>query len=143
LQGKAWSNFTTWCRSRGLGSLPAHPWTLAAYARWCEPRHEFADIDKNFKSIARRHLLAGLAVPNRHPTVMKTLRLIEVRCRNRHLGSALFEADDFLKSSPPQAREGLPLEEKEKRPKAKPAPKKKYISMRSAPKLVRRGLKRD
>lgn len=143
LLGKAWSDFKRWCQPRGLSPLPAHPWTLAAYVRWCEPRQEYADIEKNLKSIARQHLLAGLAVPNRHPTVKSTLRLIEIRCANRRHSSALFEADDFLKTTPPQAKVGHDPDENESRVKAKPKSRKGYISMRSSPQLVRRrtGLK--
>mgnify|MGYP006995584481 CR=1 FL=1 len=143
LQGKAWSDFKRWCQPRGLSPLPAHPWTLAAYARWCEPKYKFAEIDKNFKSIARQHLLAGLAVPNRHPTVKKTLALIEVRCANRVHSSALFDADDFLKTPPSQALAPAPETVEPERSESRTKSKKGYISMRSAPRLVRRrsGLK--
>ena len=138
LQGKAWSDFKRWCRLRGLSPLPAHPWTLSAYARWCEPKQKFADIDKGLKSIARQHLLAGLAVPNRHPTVKKTLALIEVRCANRGHSSALFEADDFLKTPPPQALNRDPETAEPEPAKSRPKSRKGYIAMRSAPRLVRR-----
>jgi len=99
---------------------------------------KFADINQNLKSIARQHLLAGMAVPNRHPTVKNTLRLIEVRCANRAHSSALFDDGDFLKTTPPQ---GIPKELQTAEPEKAEAPakvKKGYISMRSAPRLVRR-----
>ncbi len=134
LQGKSWSDFKRWCQLRGLSPLPAHPWTLAAYARWCEPKQKFTDIENGLKSIARQHLLAGFSVPNRHPTVKKTLALIEVRSANRAHSSALFEADDFLKTPPPEARIAAGREDKTSPPKSK----KGYISMRSQPRLVRR-----
>ncbi|HER27606.1 MAG TPA: hypothetical protein ENI69_10900 [Rhodospirillales bacterium] len=134
LKGKAWAEFKRWCGVRQLSPLPAHPWTLAAYARWCEPKQTFADIDLSLKSIARQHLLAGLAVPNRHPTVKNTLRLIEVRCANRHNNAALFDGDDFLKTTPPQAKL---VQEPE--PDSGPAKTRKTaLTMRSAPRLVRR-----
>ena len=143
LQGKAWSDFKRWCQPRKLSPLPAHPWTLAAYARWCEPKLDYAVIDKNFKSIARQHLLAGMAVPNRHPTVKNTLRLIEVRSANRHHSSALFEDDDFLKTAPPQARVAVEPEPEPEQKESRTKSKKGYISMRSAPRLVRRRPKGD
>lgn len=139
MQGKAWSEFKRWCRLRGLTPLPAHPWTLAAYARWCEPKQKFADIDSNLKSIARQHLLAGVAVPNRHPTVKSTLALIEVRSANRAHSSALFEADDFLKTPPPQAKIDSEAAVEEGPVKSK----KGYITMRSRPRLVRRRSRSD
>jgi len=99
---------------------------------------KFADINQNLKSIARQHLLAGMAVPNRHPTVKDTLRLIEVRCANRAHSSALFDDGDFLKTTPPQ---GAPKDPHTAVPEQAEPPakaKKGYISMRSAPRLVRR-----
>ena len=38
----AWDSFVSWCLERGLTAMPANPWTLAAYARWCEPQHRVA-----------------------------------------------------------------------------------------------------
>lgn len=93
LRERAWSDFVAWCRTRGLQPLPAHPWTLAAYARWCEPRHKYAQIVARVRAIARAHLLACRAAPDRHPTVARTLRTIELRQRTKTQRAALFSDD--------------------------------------------------
>ncbi len=93
-QDKAWRDFVKWCAARSLGSLPAHPWTVAAYARTLEARHRHPAIVKRVRAITRAHLLAGLAPPDKHPVVKRTLRLIRVRLRHRP--AALFRAEDFL-----------------------------------------------
>ena len=86
---RAWKDFVVWCRSRGLKALPAHPWTVAVFARWCEPRLPVAQIARNLRTIARVHLLAGHPVPDRHPTVRRTMRSIEARQDARREGAAL------------------------------------------------------
>jgi hypothetical protein len=91
---KAWSDFADWCRARGLRALPAHPWTVAAYARWCEVRHRFPVILRRIRVIARVHLLECAPAPDRHPTVTRTLRMLEVRSRTRDTRAALFPADE-------------------------------------------------
>ena len=132
--GKAWSEFSRWCQARGLKPLPAHAWTVAAYVRWCEPRHEFPDIVLITKSIARRHLITGHSDPERHPMVRRTLEMIERRMANSHQRSALFD-DDFVKEEP----EGLDKpEEIFEEPKKAPPARRVIKSMRSTPKLVRR-----
>jgi hypothetical protein len=75
--------------------MPAHPWTVAAYARWCEPRHRHQTIVKHVRAIARMHVLHCLKPPDRHPTVARTMRAIETRTRTRRAGAALFRAEDF------------------------------------------------
>jgi hypothetical protein len=89
-----WLDFVVWCRARGLKPLPAHPWTLAAYARWCEPRHRYPTIMARVRAIARVHLLKCATSPDRHPTVVRTLAMIEARDRARVSRSALFQLDD-------------------------------------------------
>lgn len=95
---KAWSDFATWCKVRGLRALPAHPWTVAAYARWCERRHRYVMILQMIKAIARAHVLACSAAPDRHPTVVRTLRTIEARSRSRGLQAALFPGDEVARA---------------------------------------------
>lgn len=89
-----WLDFVAWCRARRLRPLPAHPWTLAAYARWCEPRHRYPTIMARVRAIARVHLLKCQTSPDRHPTVVRTLAMIEARDRARSARSALFQLDD-------------------------------------------------
>ncbi len=89
-----WLDFVAWCRARGLKPLPAHPWTLAAYARWCEPRHRYPTIVARVRAIARVHLLKCARSPDRHPTVVRTLALIEARDRHRGSRASLFRPDE-------------------------------------------------
>ncbi|MFO1113465.1 MAG: hypothetical protein U1E33_04985 [Rhodospirillales bacterium] len=96
---KAWSDFAAWCRHRGLRALPAHPWTVAAYARWCEARHRYPVILERIKAIARVHLLACVTAPDRHPTVTCTLRTLEMRSRTRSGRAALFPVDDIAEGA--------------------------------------------
>ncbi|MDP6786543.1 MAG: hypothetical protein QGI13_05370 [Rhodospirillales bacterium] len=121
---KMWTEFVAWCRARGLRPLPAHPWTLAAYARWCEPRYRYRTIVKRLRSIARAHVLHSRSPRDRHPTVTRTLRRIEARARAKNQGAALFRADDFTKDHAP--------------PATAPADAKTRRVLRSVPPLVRR-----
>ena len=97
---KAWTEFVLWCKARGLRALPAHPWTVAAYARWCEARHRYSSILEQIKAIGRAHILACASSPDRHPTVTRTLRTIETRNRSRADRAALFPADEIVKAEP-------------------------------------------
>jgi hypothetical protein len=87
---KAWADFVSWCAARRLDPLPAHPWTLAAYARWCETRHRYPVLVNRIRAIARAHLLHCASPPDRHPVVARTLRMIEMRERSRPLRGKLF-----------------------------------------------------
>jgi hypothetical protein len=105
---KAWLEFIAWCRARRLAPLPAHPWTVAAYVRWCESRHRYATLVTHVRAISRAHLLGCCAPPDRHPTVTRTLRLIEARERTRGHRASLFpEGDCALAPAPAKAAEGL------------------------------------
>lgn len=121
---KAWSDFAAWCRHRGLRALPAHPWTVAAYARWCEARHRYPVILERVKAIARVHLLACVAAPDRHPTVTCTLRTLEMRSRTRSGRAALFPADDIAEGPD--------------RPQAEPPRRRRPRGLRLTPRLVSR-----
>lgn len=90
---KAWLDFVRWCRGHGLKALPAHPWTLAAYARWCEPRLKYPQIARHVIVIARAHLMACVPSPDRHPIVARTLSVIEQRHRAPVRGAALFKIE--------------------------------------------------
>ena len=125
---KGWREFAGWCERRRLSALPAHPWTVAAYARWCEPRQRFEAIAERLKAIARVHVLKGMKAPDRHPTVKRTLRLIERRGRNKGRRAALFREADFIapdKGPPAAAVNGN-------------HPRRPARSMRAKPKLVAR-----
>ena len=121
---RTWTEFVAWCRARGLRPLPAHPWTLAAYARWCEPRHRYTGVVKRLRAIARAHVFHCHKPRDGDPTVTHTLRRIEARARAKNQGAALFRADDFTKDRAPAA-------------KAPDATAARRV-LRSAPPLVRR-----
>ena len=98
-----------------LRPLPAHPWTLAAYARWCEPRYRYLGIVKRLRAIACAHVLHCRKPRDGDPTVMRTLRRIEARARAKNQGAALFRADDFTREDftredarPPRPRPQAP-----------------------------------
>ena len=129
---RAWRHFVRWCRARGLRPLPAHPWTVAAYARWCEPRNRFPVIVKRLKSITRVHVLDGRRPPERHPTVTRTLRTIEMRTRLGGSRAALFRAEDFAREDrgPSPGRNLAQPSDESRKPRAR--------TMRARPRLVRR-----
>lgn len=138
---KAWKEFVSWCRDRGLSAMPANPWTLAAYARWCETRHRFPAIAKTFRAIARVHGSKSRRRPERHPTVTRTLSLIKTRAdaktRAKAQGKAkyadLFREDDFLEADQPKK----PKKTSQARDKAKTKGKRR-LGLSSSPKLVSR-----
>jgi len=134
---KAWSDFVAWCRKRGLSAMPANPWTVAAYARWCERHHRYPAIMRTIRAVARVHRSKSRKRPDRHPTVARTLRLIETRARARGRvkgkGVRLFPEDDLIgaeKSGDKPATKAPPK-------KAKKTAKKADAKTRAAP---RRGL---
>lgn len=125
VRDKAWRDFVKWCAARRLSSLPAHPWTVAAYARALEARYRHPAIVKRVKAIARAHLLSGRAPQDRHPLVKRTLRLIGTR--RHHLLAGLFRAEDFL--GPPPAADAV---------SAGSGKKGRQRGLRATPRLVRR-----
>ncbi|MEG3619041.1 hypothetical protein V5T82_11290 [Magnetovibrio sp. PR-2] len=123
---RMWGDFRRWCKARGLKSLPAHPWTIAAYLRWVERRKDAKTAKAVLDVISREHLLKSARVPSRHPTVQKTLSLIEQRAETQAQRSNLFDeailSDEVAKPSQPEKP---------------PAPKKRRV-MTTEPRLKRR-----
>lgn len=97
---KTWGDFKRWCRARNLAPLPAHPWTIAAYLRWVDRRHDAKAARAALQVIAREHLLKTARVPDRHPTVQRTLALIERRAETRAQRSSLFDESISAEVSP-------------------------------------------
>jgi hypothetical protein len=129
---KGWRHFADWCAARGLRALPAHPWTVAAYLRWCEPRCRPPVIAARLRAIARAHLLGGHRPPDRSPVVQRTLRALERRGPAPGRLRALFRAADFaspVKPLPPSGEAASPP-----RPGRRP--------LRSTPPLVSRRTKK-
>jgi len=132
---KNWTDFVDWCRTRRLKPLPAHPWTVAAYARWCDTHYRRPNVSKRIEAIARAHIFYCAASPDRHPTVMSTLRNIERRQQTRTSRAALFRSEDFA-----QPAGKKPTRPKAPHPKAKvkKAPNRPRRLLRSSPPLVSR-----
>lgn len=131
--GRAFRDFVRWCRSRRLSPMPAHPWTVAAYLIWCEHRHPHAAIVKRLKAISRAHIRHCRRVPDRHPTVVRTLREIERRCRTLGDRAALFDAADFLEEASLDEASGGQVPEG-----PEDAPARRRQTLRSKPRLVER-----
>lgn len=127
---KNWMDFVDWCRARRLKPLPAHPWTVAAYARWCDTHYRRPNVSKRIEAIARAHIFYCAASPDRHPTVMSTLRIIERRHQSQPNRSALFPSEDFARSG---AAKPAASKTKTRKPASKPR-----RSLRSSPPLVSR-----
>ncbi len=129
---RAWKDFAAWCAARGRRPIPANPWTLAANARSCEPRQRYRTIVKRIKAIARAHLLNCLRPPDRHPTVRRTLRMIETRARHKGERAGLFRAEDFVGPA------GAPTAFSAPSPPRPPVAARPLRSLRSSPRLVSR-----
>lgn len=146
-QDRAWRDFYDWCKSRGLKALPAHPWTVAYYARWSEQNFHHHAIVKCIKAISRVHLLNCYKSPESHPVVARTLRLLEQRPQGRRHGAALFRAEDFIESQNEATNDGKNNDSESPAPKKKRSDKKRIDpsamslhrrTMRATPKLVSR-----
>ncbi len=141
----AWDEFVTWCQERGVSAIPANPWTLAAYARWCEPDRSHADIAKAFKTIFRVHNSKTRKRPDRDPLVVGTLAQIEERAkekkeRAKDKRKPLFPDDDILSPKAPKkakktAKKAAPSKTKTKG-KGKTGSKKTRPGLSAGPKLV-------
>lgn len=139
----AWDEFVAWCQERGVSAIPANPWTLAAYARWCEPNRSHADIAKAFKTIFRVHNSKTRKRPDRDPLVVSTLAQIEARAkkkkeRAKDKRKPLFPDDDILSPKAPKkakkaAKKAAPSKTKGK---GKTGGKKTRPGLSAGPKLV-------
>ncbi len=134
---KAWADFVSWCTGRGLDAVPANPWTLAAYARWLEPDKTFPAITKIFAAIAKVHATKSRKRPERDPTVIRTLGLIETRAKAKKQAAkekrvALFPDDDVLNLTPP----GKPKKTPKKKAAVPGKSKKSRPGLSASPKLV-------
>jgi len=137
---KAWSDFVAWCRKRGLSAMPANPWTVAAYARWCERHHRYPVIMRTIRAVARVHRAKSRKRPDRHPTVARTLRLIETRARARGRvkgkGVRLFPEDDLIGAERSGGKPAAKAPPEKAKKAAKKTDSKSRRGLSAAPKLV-------
>jgi len=133
IREKAWSDYVLWCQRYGLKPFPSHPWTIAAYARWCEPRHRYATIVDRIRTIARVHVLRCAPAPDRHPVVTRTLRRIELRHRSRAERADLFAVDGGPDGQTPSAE---PRKKSARAKRRERTPSRRM--MKATPRLVSR-----
>jgi len=128
----AWHAFVSWCTERGLAAVPANPWTLSAYARWCEPQLAHKEIVRTFKTIFRVHATKTRRRPDRDPMVINILKQIEDRAKEKKRPKEktvpLFPDSDILRPEPPP--------KKKPAPKAKAGKRKTLPGLSTSPKLV-------
>ena len=127
-----------WCQSRGLQAVPANPWTVAAYARYLEPRHRPATIRKRVVELARIHEDKTRKRLAHHPTVERTLEMIERRAEADKRDAGLFTDDDALADTQPKRRRAAKTASapKEKPSRAPSKPTRPGLS--AQPRLVSR-----
>ncbi|MEE8394280.1 MAG: hypothetical protein V3R66_08035 [Rhodospirillales bacterium] len=134
---KGWRDFDAWCARRRVKALPAHPWTVAAYLRWRESRYRSPDIESAVKAIARGHLLNSAQSPDRHPTVKRTIRMIEARAHTRSNRAALFLDEDFVEGGAAHSK-GTARRPGGQEPQPKDTNKRRTRIMNVTPRLVPR-----
>ena len=100
---KAWDDFVFWCQRRCLNPVPANPWTLAAYVRWCESRMTPRMIAKAIREIDRVHESKTRKRIHRDPLVKRTLKMIEARSETVRDRPKLDLFDDSLTTKPRQS----------------------------------------
>ncbi|NGM39034.1 tyrosine-type recombinase/integrase [Methylobacterium sp. DB0501] len=66
------AHFTDWCAAVGLASLPAEPYTVAAYITAFADRLATATLGRRMSAIAVAHRAAGYVMDLRHPAVRDT-----------------------------------------------------------------------
>jgi predicted membrane chloride channel (bestrophin family) len=139
-QHTAWTIFVDWCQNRGLRPLPANPWTVAAYARWCETNHHYQAIVNMVKAIAKEHMRKSRKRPDRHPLVTRTLNLIAKREEEREddkvQAAALFPEEDFVSAE--AAESTAQRVQREVQTRTQGAAQGLRRALRATPKLVSR-----
>lgn len=133
---KIWGEFKRWCDSRKLKALPAHPWTIAAYLRLVDRRMDAKAAREAFNVISREHVLKSARVPGRHPTVLRTIELIERRAQTRGLHSDLFDEALISEEGPAPLAPEDPEDMVESDGEPEDVPRRRVLA--STPQLKRR-----
>jgi hypothetical protein len=128
IRDRAWRDFVDWCWARGLRPLPAHPWAVAAYARWCHGRRrQTATIETAVKAIAIVHARRALNRPDASLIVRRTL--VALARGDRPGRPSLFAPEDlFAPTAAPSGDEPAPSE----------LPDARFRTLRVKPRLVAR-----
>jgi hypothetical protein len=133
-QEDAWKAFTDWCLEKGLSPVPAHPWTLSAYALALEGHEKPDEIRKHIHAVAKAHLEKSRARPDRHPMLERTLKMIKTREDTQKQNSKLFDEEQATKKK--KAKKAAKT--KSVTDKKSSAKKKSLRTMSATPKLVSR-----
>ena len=140
MKKKAWHDFVFWCQFRPLNPVPANPWTIAAYVRWCESRMTLGMIAKTIKEIDQVHESKTRKRINRHPLVKRTLKMIKNRDEMANNRPKLDLFDDPLTTQPRRSSKKTIFSNKApKRQLSKIASASRLsCGLKSAPRLVSR-----
>ncbi len=132
-QEDAWQAFKDWCLAKGLNAVPAHPWTMAAYALVFEGQEKPAEIRKIIVAVAQAHREKSKSSPERHPMIERTLKIIAARQDIQKKSSKLFDEDLTIAKKTKKAAKSKKAETSKTADNAK-----KQLSMSATPKLVSR-----
>lgn len=67
-----WADFSDWCRSRGVSSMPGSPETVANYLAHLSRTYKVSTLQRRLVSITRAHRVAGFDTPVSDPVVRET-----------------------------------------------------------------------
>ena len=140
----SWRAFAAWCRRLALCPLPAHPWTVGAFLRWCEEKPGAVAVPEAVVAIAAVHARRGYGRPERHVIVRRTLAALArqrgavsgvcASCERTPIG--VTRAQARVKILGPRTRKALPAGAPRASCEGTPAGMARVLS--PAPKLVAR-----
>ena len=83
-----WRHFEAWCRSHGLGPLPARPETVTLYITALAADHKPASLTRKLTSITKAHQAAGFPSPAsmQHAAVSEAMKGIRRALRTAQPG---------------------------------------------------------
>ncbi|MGE4574995.1 MULTISPECIES: site-specific integrase [Parachlamydia] len=84
-----WRDFDSWCKSKGLNSLPAAPYSVACYLSdratnaFIDPKGKLqnplktASLSRRLSSISQAHRMVGMPFDRKHPAIQETWKGIK------------------------------------------------------------------